>query len=250
MVATVHGRCGRRLAPDRCGIEQSFRADQGHAARTLGKPLVPADAGAEDAELGAPDPESGIAWGEVEFLLIARAVRNMRLAITAHHRSVRVDHRQRVEMGMTRLLEETYRQNDTEGFRQVGHLRDQLVAFEGCGQREMIRGLVLAEIRRFEQFLDENGVGAFCRRLTHQSLGLFDIRTPVPAAGKLRCGERDLSHSGSCCVMQWMPPPPSTMSSAWICRMSRPGKQAATISRAFSSLRSSKPGMTTPPLAR
>src|SRR6185312_14946103 len=84
MVATVEQWCGRRFASDCCRIEQGFRAHQCHAARAFRKPLIPADAGSEHAELGAPDLEARITRCEVEFLLITGAIRDMRLAITAH----------------------------------------------------------------------------------------------------------------------------------------------------------------------
>src|SRR6185312_10784614 len=77
-----------------------------------------------------------------------------------------------------------------------------------------------------------------------------EIGEDARGAGGLRLGGAHQGLAGSCWVMQWMPPPPSTMSSASICRMSRSGKHDATVSRAFSSLASSKAGMTTPPFGR
>src|SRR5580704_6539285 len=145
-------------------------------------------------------------------------------------------------------LEETDGHNDAEFAGELRHRRDQSVAFKRRGQPEMVGRLVLAEIRRFKQFLDEHDIRALPGCLADQFLRFRDIGGPIPRARKLRGGDRHRSHAGSCWVMQWMPPPPSTISSASICRISRPGKQSASTLRADSSLRSSNEGMTMPPL--
>src|SRR5690606_17494276 len=72
-----------RLRADGRRIEQDFRALQGHGARRLREPLVPADADADAARPCLPHPEAGIAGREIELLRIARPVRYVALAIVA-----------------------------------------------------------------------------------------------------------------------------------------------------------------------
>src|SRR5256885_5799507 len=52
-----------------------------------------------------------------------------------------------------------------------------------------------------------------------------------PCRGKLARGWRRL-HAGSCCVMQWSEPSPSTRSPAWMPTTRRPGKSSASVSSA------------------
>ena len=81
-----------RLGAYRSWVEQQFRAVQSHAARRLREPLIPAYPHAYLSEAGVPHFKSGVAGGEVELLLIEVVVRNMGLAVNAHHGAVGVYH--------------------------------------------------------------------------------------------------------------------------------------------------------------
>ena len=54
------------------------------------------------------------------------------------------------------------------------------------GETQVARILLDAEVRRLEQFLDQDDLRALLRRLAHQLLGVGDVRCHVPAAGELR----------------------------------------------------------------
>src|SRR5437899_12868461 len=81
-----------RLRSDGCGIQQDFRAEKRHAAGAFRKPLVPADSGADPTMGRRPDSEAGIAGIEIELLLVAGAVGNVRFAVKTQFAAVGVDH--------------------------------------------------------------------------------------------------------------------------------------------------------------
>src|SRR5690348_4099376 len=119
-------------------------------------------------------------------------------------------------MRVSCLLEKAHRQHDAEFLREIGHLGQKRIAFRRRRELEVIDQLVLTEIWRLEQFLDQDDVRALRRRRADKLFRFGDILRRIPGAGKL-CGRKyDVPHAGSCWVMQWMPPPPSTMSSASI----------------------------------
>src|SRR4051812_42753227 len=80
-----------RLAADGGGVEKDISAEQHHAARRFGIPLVPADADADLAPRRLPDFVAAVAGAEIEFLLIAGTVGDMCLAVGAHDRAIGPD---------------------------------------------------------------------------------------------------------------------------------------------------------------
>src|ERR1043166_3222618 len=133
----------------------------------------------------------------------------------------------------------------------MGKFGDHRVAVEGPCQGEMVGRLVLTEIGRLKQFRQQDNVRRPGMSPADHVLCFCDVGGTIPSAGELYGRQSDRRHAvGSCWVMQWMPPPPCTISSASICMMSRPGKHCARMVRAVSSFGSSKPGITTAPFAR
>src|SRR5688572_22958592 len=84
-----------RLGPDRGREEEDLRALQGHRARGLREPLVPAHRDAGRAEPSRPHLEPRVAGGEIELLVVTRALGDVGLAVDAHDRTVGVHHHQR-----------------------------------------------------------------------------------------------------------------------------------------------------------
>src|SRR3546814_3210345 len=74
-----------RLVADGGGEEQDIRPHQHHRARGFGIPLIPADADADRPVARLPQPATGVAGPEIEFLLIARNIGNMDLPNDATH---------------------------------------------------------------------------------------------------------------------------------------------------------------------
>ena len=94
------------LGADGRRVEQNLGALQHHGARGLRVPLIPADADADHAGLRLPRLEAGVAGAEVIFLLIARTVGDVALAVDAENLAVSVGNRHAVVVTRAVLLEE------------------------------------------------------------------------------------------------------------------------------------------------
>lgn len=144
--------------------------------------------------------KTGIAGGEVEFLGVARPIRNVALAVEPEHGAVGVDHGEAVEGGLAGALEKAERQHDAEFAGERGEMRDQRIAREGLRQSEMFVELILAEIGGLEQFLQQYEAGTTPGGLAHQTLGAGDISRTVPITGHLGRGDGEAAHAGlRCC---------------------------------------------------
>jgi hypothetical protein len=127
----------RGLRPDRARIKQHLRPHQRHGPGAFREPLVPADPHADPPHGRVPDPEPRIPRREVELLLIARILRDMRLAIDPQHPPIRVRHGNRVEMRLPRLLEERDREHHPQLARQRREARHEPVPLERLRQCQM-----------------------------------------------------------------------------------------------------------------
>ena len=191
VIARIHRQRRRRLAADRGRIEQQFGAHQRHRARAFRKPLVPADADADACMAGIPDAEPGVARAEIGLLLVAGPVGDVGLAVGAEDRSVRVDDRDAVEVGVVGLLEKADRQHHAEFARERPQPPDCGVLIERRGEPQVTHVLLDAEIRRLEQLLQQDHLRATRRGLAHQRLGAIEVRIGVPTAGELGRGDGD-----------------------------------------------------------
>ena len=77
--------------PQRAAPTDHLSTHEGHDASSLGEPLVPADGHSQLAVLGVPHLEATVAGVEVELLLVAGSVRDVRLAIDSQDRTVSID---------------------------------------------------------------------------------------------------------------------------------------------------------------
>ena len=182
-----------RLRADGGRIEQHVCAHQRHAARRLRKPLVPADADAERAVTGLPDAKARVAGREVVLLVVAGTLRDVRLAVDAEHAAVRVDHRQRIEVGVVRPLEDAERQRHLEFARQRLEPLHDRAACDRPRQVEVAREVVLAEVRGFKKFLQKNDLRALASGLAHQRAR--PGRGSAPRSWSRRTGSRQASFS-------------------------------------------------------
>src|SRR5262245_18132509 len=192
------------LRPDRGRVEQDLRPLERHRARSFRKPLVPADGDAGRAEAGRPDFESGVTRREIEFLVIARALGDVRLAIDAHDRAVRIHHYEAVEISVLRALEDRERQHDLELLRDFRKALDGRVFGDRQRELEVLREVVLAEVWRLEQLLDQDDVRALPGRFADEFLGVGDVGVPVPAARHLRRGNGHLHDRSTHVVLSSM----------------------------------------------
>jgi len=180
-----------RLRANGRGIEQDLGAEQRHRARRFRKPLIPADRDADRAETRAPHLEAGVARGEVELLVIAGTLRNVRLAIRAEQRTAGVDDGDRVVENVSRALEHADRQYDVQLARELLKSADRRVLLDRHGDLEVLRIVLDAEVRRFEELLNQDDVRALPRGLAHDPLGRGEIRGAVAGTGELSGGYCD-----------------------------------------------------------
>ena len=185
-----------RLGADGGGVEEDFRTQQRHAACAFGEPLVPADAHADFRVAGLPDPEAGVAGIEVVLLVVTGAVGNMALAIDAQIAAVGVDDRNAVEARAAAVFEEADRQHHLQLGGKLLEMRDRRVLVGRRGEQQIVGVGFLAEVRGFEQFLDQDDLRALRSRLAHQVFGLGDIRRAIPGTGHLGGGDGDETGHG------------------------------------------------------
>ena len=171
------GGAGGGSLPMAVGYSSSSAPMQRHDARALGKPLIPADADAEPAVTRMPDPKPGVARAEIELLLIARAVRDMRLAVDAESPAVGIEHRQRIEIDIAGALEEADRQHHRELGRQGAEAAQQRAVIGALSQLQMPCILFDTEVWRRKQLLQQDDLRrrAACA-VAHQALGALEIR--------------------------------------------------------------------------
>src|ERR1700681_4377768 len=193
----IHRRRRRRLAADRGRIQQQLRAHQRHDARALGKTLIPADGGTDAPIAGIEYPKAGITGGEIELLLVARAVRDMRLAVDAEPPAIGIEHRQRIEIDIARALKEADRQYHLELRRQGAEAPQQGAVVGTLGELQVPCILFDAEIRGGEQLLQQDDLGAAGMSIAHQPLSAIEVRGQLPAAGELRRRDRHLAAAGA-----------------------------------------------------
>ena len=182
-----------RLRPDRRRVQKYVRAHQRHGARGFRVPLVPADPDADPALLRVPHAEAGIAGAEIVFLLIARPVGNVRLAIDAHQRSIGVDHHDGVEVSRPRLLEDRDRDHHAQFLGQLRHRDHSRALAPGMRAIEIVLFLRCAEIVPLEQFRRQDHVSALGRGFAHQLADALDVRFSVVGQRTLQDGQRDLA---------------------------------------------------------
>jgi hypothetical protein len=111
--------------------------------------------------------------------------------------AVGVDQHQRVVVGVVGPLEEADRQDDGKLGGELAEAGEGRVLFDRVRQLEQLLPLVLAEIGRLEQLLQQDDLRPVGGGAAHHGLGLGDIGRGIAAAGELGGRYRDLRHAGS-----------------------------------------------------
>ena len=131
-----------------------------------------------------PDLEAGVAGAEVEFLLIARAVGDVALAVDAHDLARVVDHRQRCCNNAARRASKKL-----VGMWTLSSLASFCIALtlgmfaQRRGGGEGIEFLHLAEIRPFEEFGRQDQFRALRRGIADMAFDDRVIRPISPPSG-------------------------------------------------------------------
>ena len=95
-----------RLAADRGRIEQHLSSHQRHAAGAFREPLIPTNTHANFRVAGLPDLEAGVARIEIVLFMVARAIRNMALAVDTQVTAVGINNGDAVIARTPRQLKE------------------------------------------------------------------------------------------------------------------------------------------------
>ncbi|MNN15956.1 hypothetical protein D3C81_1290770 [compost metagenome] len=121
----------------------------------------------------------------------------MALAVDAEQAAVGIDDRDAVEAGAAGALEEADRQHDLQLLGELLEVCDGGVLFNRGGELQVVRIRLLAEVRGFEQFLDQDDLRTLGGSLAYQFLGVGDIRGAIPGAGHLSGGDGDVAGHGT-----------------------------------------------------
>ena len=147
------------FAADRRRVQEQVRPLQRHGSCGLGEPLVPADPHPDAAVASPPGLEPGVARVEVELLLVARPVRDVRLAVDPEHDAV-FDDRHRIEVGRSGCLEERNRHDGPRTGRDLAHGRYCQIVARRRRPREVLLVLALGEVASLEQLRWQDDVSA------------------------------------------------------------------------------------------
>src|SRR6266700_4389546 len=148
------------MPADRGRIKQALRPPQRRQSRRFRIPLVPTDEQADLSEPGLPGAKAKIARREIEFFAVERIVRDVHLAVKAQQRAVRIDDGGGVVIESGGAFFEQGNDDD-----HALALRQSLKRVGGgtgnrFGEFEIRMVLALAKIKRAEQFLSADDLGA------------------------------------------------------------------------------------------
>ncbi|AGE55905.1 hypothetical protein ATCVMO0605SPH_216L [Acanthocystis turfacea Chlorella virus MO0605SPH] len=177
-----------RLAADRSGHHDEVRAKKRQDARDLGKPLVPANCDSNLSKLGVCNAKLVVARAEVELLVVARSLRNMRLAIDARNGTIHIRNHYRVVVFVVVLFKEGHDDDDPELSREVrkpGHHLGLLVCL--CEVKPLAT-LLLAEVLHTEELGQDNDLCAVGCRIPRHVLGSPQVLVEEPGHGELEDG--------------------------------------------------------------
>ena len=134
----------------------------------------------------------GVAGAEVVLLLVARAVRNVRLAIDAEHAAIRIEDRDRVEVRMPGALEEADRQHHAELARDRLEVRERRDSARAAARDCRCRTSCSMQKYGVSNSSGSRMICAPCFAASRTArFGLRDVAIDVPVAGELRRGDRD-----------------------------------------------------------
>ncbi|MNH24215.1 hypothetical protein D3C79_841370 [compost metagenome] len=113
----------------------------------------------------------------------------MGLAVHTEVAAVGIDDRDAVETRTTGQFEEADRQHHLQLFGELLEVGDCGVGFNRRGQLQVIRIRLLAEVRGFEQLLNQDDLRAFCCRFADQLFGSGQIVLTIPGTRHLGGGD-------------------------------------------------------------
>ncbi len=131
-------------------------ASGNHWSQQMPTPITPC--------CGVPHAKAGVAGVEVVLLGVAGPVGDVALAVGAEHRAVGVDDHDGVEERLAGALVDAQRQDDAELGGDASEVRDRRMAVERDRPGRSARAAVLAEVRPFEQFGDQDDLRALARQ--------------------------------------------------------------------------------------
>ena len=203
-VAALHGAPGVmlrraerlllvRVPANRRGVEKHGRAPQRHQPRRLRIPLVPADERPDAPDARVESPKAEVARSEVELLVVGRIVRDVHLAIQAHHATVRVDDGGAVVIDAGGAALEDGR--DHRHLLLFGDAAQGVRGGTGHGLSQVKPGCVfaLAEVLRTEKLRQADNPGARTRRLPNARHRLVQVLSGVGPRGHLHQAHGELA---------------------------------------------------------
>ena len=185
---------GVGFVADGGGIQQDFRAAQGEDAGAFGKPLVPANGGADFNARGLHGVESGVAGAEVEFFLIAGSVGDVGLAVEGGDVAAWVDNGEGVESRLAGELIEGDGEDDLELGGDLAQTPDGGIVVDGLGPGERLGDLGFAEIGALEQFRQQDDMGAVFGGAANEIFGARQIFLRRAGKGGLDNRNADNGH--------------------------------------------------------
>ncbi|AGE49084.1 hypothetical protein ATCVBr0604L_213L [Acanthocystis turfacea Chlorella virus Br0604L] len=183
-----------RLAADRSGHHDEVCAKKRQDARDLGKPLVPANCDSNLSKLGVCNAKLVVARAEVELLVVARSLRNMRLAIDARNCTIHIRNHHRVVVFVVVLFKEGHDDDDPEFSRKVRKPGHHLGILVGLRVVKPLAILLLAKVLHTEELGQNNDFCTVGRRVPRHVLGGPQVLVEEPGHGELEDGNGGGSH--------------------------------------------------------
>ena len=182
-----------RMPANRRGVEKHGRAPQRRQPRRLRIPLVPADERPDAPDARVKGPKAEVARSEVELLVIRGIVRDVHLAIEAHHATVGVDDGGAVVIDAGSAALEDGR--DHRHLIRFGDAAQGVRGRTGHGLSQVKPGcvLALAEVLRTEKLRQADNPSARTLRLPHARHGLFQVLGGVGPRGHLHQAHGELA---------------------------------------------------------
>ena len=161
---------GRRDKDDLSSLQSQY-------SRRLREPLVPTDEDADLGNLGVEHAVSQIPRRKVEFLIIARIIGDVHLAVLAQVAAIGIQHHGRIVVqARSPLFEQPGYDDNTQFPRQLTKLAHRRAIFANrLGQAEQAIVHHLAEVTGLEQLLQAYDLGSLadCLADTGHSLGII-----------------------------------------------------------------------------
>ena len=252
-----------RLGADRGRVEEDVGAHQ-HHRRGFGDTIRSRQTqkNSQRREMRTlPNTKTGIAWAEVEFLLVAPGRRECGSCGRLRDFAVRADHRKRVVDSAARQPRRSSwgSRSSAPSPTPAGEHRRMLIRGTRVGEQALV--LDAAEIGALKQFGGKHDFGALAGGVAHELGHGANVRRPCSVNASCSAAtvslvmtfpvlrrrpevpdldgpgmRREPCYAGTCWLIQWKLPPPVRMWSARSPTATRSGNSAWTASTAAQSL--------------